>query len=297
MVTYILYNRLAGNGSCEAQVKQLQEKLRDRQTELRTVNDISSYSEFFASLSPDDEVIICGGDGTLNRFVNDIKGIDITNPVLYYAAGSGNDFLHDLGKEKGEPPFRINEYIQDLPEVTVNGKTSRFINAIGFGIDGYCCEAGDEVRRKHPGKPVNYTPIAIKGLLYAFKPCDATVIVDGVEKRYKKVWIAPAMHGRFYGGGMMAAPGQDRCNADGTLTVVIWSGSGKLKTLMAFPKIFEGKHVGVKPIEFIKCHDVTVRFDKPCALQIDGETILAVTEYSARSAAAVKADSKKEVNV
>ena len=247
-----------------------------------------SYPEFFSSLTPVDKVTICGGDGTLNRFVNDTRGISISNDILYYAAGSGNDFLRDVGKEKGAAPFRINQYIEYLPSVTVNGKESLFLNAIGFGIDGYCCEVGDEMRKKSDGKPVNYTSIAIKGLLYAFKPTDATVIIDGVEKRYKKVWIAPTMNGRFYGGGMIAAPGQRRDDPDGKFSVVVWHGSGKLKTLMVFPSIFKGEHVKhTECIDIMRADEVTVRFDKPCALQIDGETILNVTEYSAKSSAKV----------
>lgn len=169
-----------------------------------------------------------------------------------------------------------------------------FLNAIGFGIDGYCCEVGDELRKKSNGKPVNYTSIAIKGLLYAFKPTDATVIVDGVEKRYKKVWIAPTMNGRFYGGGMIAAPDQRRDAPDGKFSVVVWHGSNKLKTLVVFPSIFKGEHVKHSEcIDIIKADEVTVRFDKPCALQIDGETILNVTEYSAKSSARVKAEKQQ----
>ena len=169
-----------------------------------------------------------------------------------------------------------------------------FFNGIGYGIDGYCCEVGDELRKKSNGKPVNYTSIAIKGLLYAFKPTDATVIVDGVEKRYKKVWIAPTMNGRFYGGGMIAAPDQRRNAPDGKFSVVVWHGSNKLKTLVVFPSIFKGEHVKHSEcIDIIKADEVTVRFDKPCALQIDGETILNVTEYSAKSSARVKAEKQQ----
>lgn len=280
---YALFNPHAGNNTCEASV----EKLKDIYSgeELKFISMLKvDYPELFSSLQQEDKVIVCGGDGTLNRFVNDTKDIEISNDILYYAAGSGNDFLHDLGKEKGEPPFKINQYIQNLPSVTVNGKETLFLNAVGFGIDGYCCEVGDEVRKKSQGKPVNYTPIAIKGLLYDFKPCDATVIIDGVEKRYKKVWIAPTMFGGFYGGGMNAAPSQHRDDPDGKFTVVIWHGSNKLKTLMAFPSIFKGGHVKyTKYIDIVKADEVTVKFDKPCALQIDGETILNVTEYSART--------------
>ena len=35
-------------------------------------------------------------------------------------------------------------------------------------MDGYCCEEGDK-HRAVSDKPVNYTTIAIKGLLYKFK--------------------------------------------------------------------------------------------------------------------------------
>ncbi len=285
---YILYNELAGNNTCEKQARKLCELYKNEELVFKGMAGIN-YSELFPSLGAEDKVIICGGDGTLNHFVNDTKNIEIKNDILYYATGSGNDFLHDLGKVKGEPPFKINQYLKDLPSVTVNGRETLFINAIGFGIDGYCCEVGDEMRKKSTGKPVNYTSIAIKGLLYAFKPTDATVIIDGKEKRYKKVWIAPTMHGRFYGGGMNAAPDQRRVDPDGKFSVVIWHGSNKLKTLMAFPSIFKGEHIKhTEFIDIVKADEVTVRFDKPCALQIDGETILNVTEYSAKSSAKVK---------
>ena len=290
IITYALYNPFAGNQTCEEQSKKLREFYSPDELEFRSMADIN-YSEFFPSLNANDKVIICGGDGTLNRFVNDTRDIAITNDILYYAAGSGNDFLRDLGKEKGTAPFKINQYIENLPSVTVNGRETLFINAVGFGIDGYCCEVGDEMRKKSNGKPVNYTSIAIKGLLYAFRPTDATVVIDGKGKRYKKVWIAPTMHGRFYGGGMIAAPDQRRDAPDGKFSVVIWHGSNKLKTLMVFPSIFKGEHVKHSEcIDIVRADEVTVKFDKPCALQIDGETILNVTEYSARSSAKVRAE-------
>lgn len=293
---HVLYNALAGNKTCEEQARKLTELYRGEELDFVSMAE-ADYAAFFAGLGAGDKVIICGGDGTLNRFVNDTRGIDIACDIFYYAAGSGNDFLHDLGKEKGEPPIKINQYIKNLPSVTVNGRESLFINAIGFGIDGYCCEVGDEQRKKANGKPVNYTSIAIKGLLGAFKPSDATVIIDGVEKRYKKVWIAPTMHGRFYGGGMNAAPAQRRDDPEGKFSVVIWHGSGKLKTLMVFPSIFKGEHVKqTKYIDITRADEVTIRFDKPCALQIDGETILGVTEYTAKSSAKTRAEKEVLVN-
>ena len=130
-----------------------------------------------------------------------------------------------------------------IKPVTVNGKTYRFLNGIGYGIDGYCCEVGDKLRETTEGN-INYTAIAIKGLLFHYKPTDATVTVDGVKHKFKRVWLAPTMNGKFYGGGMMPTPNQDR--TVGKLSVMVYHNLGKLKALMVFPSIFKCKHVKQK---------------------------------------------------
>lgn len=284
---YILYNMYAGNGNCKSDAKLL--KIIYEDTVLIDMRNISSYQTFFAGLTSSDEVIICGGDGTLNRFVNDTRGININNDIYYYAVGSGNDFARDLGKERGSAPyFCINEYIRDLPTVTVKGESRLFINGVGYGIDGYCCEVGDILREKNKktqtDKPINYTGIAIKGLLFHYKPTSATVTVDGKKYTYKKVWLAPAMNGRYYGGGMMPAPNQERLAEDKKLTLMVFHGSGKLKTLMIFPSIFKGKHIKhTKQVSILSGKEITVEFDRPAPLQIDGETVLNVTSYTVRA--------------
>ncbi len=281
MKYYILHNPLAANGSNIQKAQALASTL-DGECELVDITYIKGYAEFFARLESDDVVVLCGGDGTINRFVNDNEGIDIKNDVLYYPSGTGNDFLKDVGKDSSVP-FSIKEYINDLPTVEVKGNVYRFINNVGFGIDGYCCEVGDELK-KTSDKPVNYTTIAIKGLLFHFKPANATICVDGKEYSYKKVWIAPTMKGRFYGGGMMPTPDQDRNADNGELSLMVFHGSGKLKTLLIFPSLFKGEHVKhTKYVTIHKGHEMSVKFDKPCALQIDGETILGVESYKASS--------------
>ncbi len=281
MKYYILHNPLAANGSNVQKAQTLATTL-DGESELVDITSVESYPELFARLESEDVIILCGGDGTINRFVNDNEGNTVENDILYYPLGTGNDFLKDVEKD-GSAPFSIKEYIKDLPTVEVNGNTYRFINNVGFGIDGYCCEVGDELK-KTSDKPVNYTSIAIKGLLFHFKPANATVCVDGVEYEYKKVWIAPTMKGRYYGGGMMPTPEQDRNAENKELSLMLFHGSGKLKTLMVFPSLFKGEHVKHSKIVAIhKGLEICLKFDKPCALQIDGETILGVQSYKATS--------------
>ncbi len=285
----VLYNPLANNGRAEEAARKLESILTDGEIRFVDLAALGSFYDFFVSCDDDCIVIITGGDGTLNHFVNDTRGLKIKQKIYYYGAGSGNDFLNDVGKERGVQPFDIKEYITDLPIVRVNGKEYRFVNNVGYGIDGYACEKGDEIRA-NTNKPINYTTIAIKGLLYDFTPRNATVTIDGVTKEYKKVWLAPSMNGRYFGGGMKIAPEQDRLDPDGKLSFAIAHDLSRARIIPIFPEIFKGTHVRhTKYIEVVKCDEVTVKFDIPCALQIDGETILGVTEYTAYSRNAVKA--------
>ncbi len=284
----VLYNPLAGNGKGENAAKKLKELLNGDELTFTDITKVSDYRALFASMPEDERVIVSGGDGTLNRFINDTEEVAFANPVYYYATGSGNDFLKDIGGNVGDKPVCIDKYLKALPTVDVKGKSYRFINGIGYGIDGYCCEVGDKLRETSD-KPINYAGIAIKGLLFHYHPTSATVIVDGVEHKYKKVWLAPTMNGRYYGGGMIPTPKQDRLNKEHTVSVMVYYGSGKIKSLAVFPSIFKGEHVNHREmVEVLSGKEITVRFDSPAALQVDGETIIGVTEYSVRTGKAAE---------
>ena len=271
----VLYNPIANNGRSREAVETLVAKLGP----CCTFCDVTEgYAELLAALTEKDAVLLCGGDGTLNRFINDTEGLALPCDVLYYASGSGNDFARDISLSRGDDPVSIKRYLRDLPEVEVKGRRYRFLNGVGYGIDGYCCQVGDELRAI-PGKKVDYTAIAIKGLLGKFKPKNAKVTVDGETHTYNKVWLAPTMNGRYYGGGMIATPEQDRLAKDG-VSLLVWHGSGSLKTLMLFPSIFKGEHVKhTKHTAILRGREIEVEFDSPCALQIDGETVLNITSY------------------
>ena len=275
----ILYNPQAGNGRGEENALTIQNILPEGKLTFRDMTQIGDYREFFSKLPRETSVVICGGDGTLNRFLNDTAGLSLRDDLFYYPGGSGNDFLRDVAQEGGPRLIRLKEYMEDLPQVTVNGKSYRFLNGIGYGIDGYCCQVGDELRESS-AKKVNYTAIAIKGLLFHYKPTNAVVTVDGQKHTYKKVWLAPTMNGRYYGGGMMPTPAQDRLNPEGTVSAMVMYGAGKLKTLAVFPSIFKGEHVRHgEMVEVLTGHNIRVEFDRPTPLQIDGETIPDVTSY------------------
>ena len=281
MSTYVLYNSLSGNGLGKEKAEDIHNFLSGKEPIYLDVTSISDIRNFLSGLPETDEIYLCGGDGTLNRFINDTDGMEITQTLYYFPTGSGNDFWNDLGKKPGDAPVQINKYLKDLPFVEVNGMKKRFLNGIGFGIDGYCCEVGDQMRAEGK-KDIDYGSIAVKGLLFHYKPTNAEIEIDGQKFSYKKVWIAPSMNGRYYGGGMIATPGQDRLGSDRLLSLLLFHGSGRLRTLIIFPSIFKGKHVDHRKVVEVRTgHRITVTFDRPVALQIDGDTVLNVTTYTA----------------
>ncbi len=292
---YILYNPIAGNG--QTNIKEELSALISDEAIFCDMTKSDAYEKDILSMEGDDYIVVCGGDGTLNRFANKVAALSIENDIRYFPCGSGNDFARELGKERGCAPFSVKKYLSSLPTVTVNGDSSYFLNGVGYGIDGYCCEMGDK-QRATSTKPVNYTAIAIKGLLFHYKPTNARVTVDGKEYTFKKVWIAPTMNGKYYGGGMMPTPNQDRLSPDGKLSVMLFHGSSALKTLMIFPSLFKGEHVKhEKYVTVLEGYDITVEFDSPRSIQIDGETALGITSYTARSAKTASVKKKAEAEI
>ena len=280
-VYHVLYNPLANNRTGEEAFRRAAELLpQGAEAEPHDITKIDDMRGFLEGLAKEDELIVCGGDGTLNRFANAIDGMELEREVYYLAAGTGNDFLRDIGKTAGDGIVPVGRYLKDLPTVRVKDITAKYINGIGYGIDGYCCEEADKIKQKSD-KPINYTAIAIGGLMGKFTPVNARVTVDGVTREYKKVWLAPAMKGRFFGGGMMATPGQDRTDPEKKVSVLVYHGVGRLRALIIFPKIFTGDHVKYKKVcDVLTGNSVKVEFDTPTALQIDGETVLNVREYT-----------------
>ena len=142
---YIIYNPLSCSGAGKEHAQKAEGFYKSEEVVYQDICT-TDYASIFAEVAPEDKIVICGGDGTLNHFVNETADIAFTNSIFYFATGTGNDFLRDIEAVQGEAPVCIDKYIKNLPVVTVQGKKYRFLNNMGFGIDGYCCE---EIGRAH----------------------------------------------------------------------------------------------------------------------------------------------------
>lgn len=279
-MNYILYNPKANNERDELNVINDSGSATENFTKISLIG--LDTREFCSGLSESDRLIICGGDGTLHHFANNVYDLDIPCPVCVLRSGTGNDFLNDIGQLEGDASVDIREYLKDLPVVEVNGKSYRFINGAGLGVDGAVCNGVDEFKAKTNKKKANYTLIALKQLAYKYKRPHATLTIDGEVREYDNVWAMSSMKGKYYGGGMMIAPLQDRNS--GKISVMAMHGDSRVKTLLAFTKVNTGEHIKFTDlVEIYEGNEIKVEFDAPCYMQIDGEVIPDVLTYTVHS--------------
>ena len=280
----ILYNPNSGGGKGLNIAKEIEPLMGEHNFVYQDMTAINDYNEFLNQLPVGTDIILTGGDGTLNSFINRTDCDNLNQKLYFYASGSGNDFARDIKYPKRTKPICINNYIKNLPTAKIKDKVYKFINCVGSGMDGYCCAEVERLRSLGK-KRANYTFVAIKALLGAYKPCDATVTVDGVTKTYKHAWLVPTMNGRFFGGGFMSAPNQDRLNNDKKLTTVSMHSNNFFKIVIAFLRLMKGTHIKMKSmIDTIEGYEISVKLSKPAPLQLDGEVIGNVTEYTVHSA-------------
>lgn len=265
----ILYNPLSRNGKSQSIVDELVLKLKaeGKDTVVHSILEIPSVANFIQGVQKEDRVIILGGDGTLHHLVNSIRGYDITQPIYVLKAGTGNDFIRSIPSK--EHLIQINEYIQDLPKVTINGEESLFLNGTGMGVDAYVCHLVNTSTKKKSA--ANYFKNALKAFL-TYKPSEATVTIDGVSKTYKKVWFVLAANSVYMGGGMKFSPSSIR--EDDLLEFMIIHRVPRFILFLIFPTIYFGKHIWFKRwVTIIQGKTMDVAYGKVSFLQKDGESV------------------------
>jgi diacylglycerol kinase family enzyme len=275
----LLYNPLSRNGKNEKFIDKIIQELRKQGNAVVSYNilAIDDVDAFASGCNPEDRIIIVGGDGTINHLANRIYDLDIKQDIFMYQAGTGNDFIRSLKTKNKIVP--IKRFIRRLPSVSFQDKSRHFLNGTGAGLDGYIGHLVNTSRFKK--SKINYFRHAFEGFA-KFKPIGAEITVNGMTWREEKLWFASVMHGAYYGGGMMIAPKAHRNSKE--LYLVVVKKVPKWLLMLIFPSIYFGGHVIFKKwIQFYKSTEITVKFDKPTYLQVDGDVEYPVDMITAKS--------------
>lgn len=96
-------NPQAGAGKSKSKLFDIVNSLNDLECEVMVYTIVPGHrsAENILSITRDDYdvYVCCGGDGTLNRFINACKVFNIHRPIGYYPFGSTNDFARTIWKD------------------------------------------------------------------------------------------------------------------------------------------------------------------------------------------------------
>lgn len=232
-----------------------------------------------------DLIIAAGGDGTASEVADGILRSRMSVQLGIVPVGTGRDFVRNFGLQRGE--MAAVEAICsgrtraiDVGRATYvadDGGTAvrHFINVASLGVSGPTVRA---VNRAKANRPVSarlaFYYHTLRELM-AYRVQRVSVVTDGGAAFEFDTALVAIANGRFFGGGMMVAPGASL--EDGMFDVLLYRPQGKLRMLLDFQLIYKGLHTTLPRVTIIRARQVEVlpakgSADNAAILDIDGES-------------------------
>lgn len=241
-------------------------------TKNRDVNDILKSLQRGQVI----DVIIIGGDGSMNLAVNAIQ--DFSKVRLgYIPSGSGNDFGRGMGITRDitialESILKKGYREVDVPMIHIlqgdKPQRRRFLISCGIGYDALACYHVSKSRWK-----ARLNKVGMGHLVYLAYGALSMFEYQPFSLRDEKEEVAfiAVMNQPYEGGGFLFSP---KASAqDGLLDFVKISEIKRFRMVGLIPSAREGKHVET-PYVHIEQHSYqSFEFDQPVYLHVDGETL------------------------
>ncbi len=213
-----------------------------------------------------DTIVACGGDGTCSKVTEAILSGDARCRLGVVPMGTGNDFAKSLGV------FSLSA--SAIAALCVSGRSVQFdagkvderwfINTCGFGFDAAVLEKANGIRWLK-GNPV-YIYAALKEL---FSYGGMRVDIGDERPSPERTLMVVAANGQYLGGAFRIAPAASL--TDGMLDVVTFTDAGVFARAGLFAAALRGAHAGRRGVTITPADDITLSFDAPPAMEVDGE--------------------------
>jgi YegS/Rv2252/BmrU family lipid kinase len=213
-----------------------------------------------------DIIFAVGGDGTVNEVMNGIAGTQSALAVV--PGGSGNDFIRSLSL-KGSTDDIIKRTVSGVRKKidlgVINGRYFANISSVGF--DAEVVLATQKAKKFFLSGSAAYLAGLIVTILRR-SPYKVRMVIDEGEVE-DVILLAAVANGKYYGGGMMAAP--EAIINDGLFDICCISRMSRLKMLILFPQFMKGKHKKFKEVRFFRSRKVYIESENPIPINVDGE--------------------------
>ena len=211
------------------------------------------------------ELIVIGGDGTINEVINNYHGKEI----IYLAYGSGNDLARSIEFKKDIEISRLLEskrFIEyDVGVVNDRKFCSGF--DIGFNADIIKRVNGSKLK-KYLGKYI-YLLQGVIGILM-LKKYKAKISWDSGEITTDKLYLLNAMIQPYEGGGIKFAP--NATGQDGKLHIMIMENMSLATFVYNYLCLLLKKHNKMRKVKQITTDRLAIKTNQRY-FQIDGELI------------------------
>ena len=211
------------------------------------------------------ELIVVGGDGTINEVINNYHGKEI----IYLAYGSGNDLARSIEFKKDIEISRLLEskrFIEyDVGVVNDRKFCSGF--DIGFNADIIKRANGSKLK-KYLGKYI-YLLQGVIGILM-LKKYKAKISWDSGEITTDKLYLLNAMIQPYEGGGIKFAP--NATGQDGKLHIMIMENMSLATFVYNYLCLLLKKHNKMRKVKQITTNRLAIKTNQKY-FQIDGELI------------------------
>ena len=211
------------------------------------------------------ELIVIGGDGTINEVINNYHGKEI----IYLAYGSGNDLARSIKFKKDIEISRLLEskrFIEyDVGVVNDRKFCSGF--DIGFNADIIKRANGSKLK-KYLGKYI-YLLQGVIGILM-LKKYKAKISWDSGEITTDKLYLLNAMIQPYEGGGIKFAP--NATGQDGKLHIMIMENMSLATFVYNYLCLLLKKHNKMRKVKQITTDRLAIKTNQKY-FQIDGELI------------------------
>ena len=212
-----------------------------------------------------DELIVIGGDGTINEVINNYHGKEF----IYLAYGSGNDLARSIKFNRNIEISKLldsNKYIEyDVGVVNDRKFCSGF--DIGFNADIIKRANGSRLK-KYLGKYIYFLEGVI-GII-RLKKYKAKILWDAGGIDTDKLYLLNVMIQPYEGGGIKFA--QNATGQDNILHVMIMENMTVITFIYNYLCLLLKRHDKLKNIKHIRTHRLIIKTNQKY-FQIDGELV------------------------
>ena len=279
-----------------------------------------TIEQICADLTSRDEecnLVVLGGDGTMNAVVNGIRDFEKTR-VGFLQTGSGNDLIKGLGTKKNrdelfdsilrgetvrscdigrvtyhnqsslldsfthKPVGEIHDNPKDTESSTSSRKVRLFNISAGIGFDAAVCQRADSSGLKTVLNNLRLGKlIYISEAVHMILACPMVgmkITCDGKETYRPRTLFAVVMNTCYEGGGFKFCP--DAVNNDGVLGLFGAGDLNRMNFFRIFPTAYNGNHLRYKGLFSDKGKSFTIKSAVPLWVHTDGEVTCRSSEIT-----------------